>query len=719
MTIPTITEYLGVVPDRREQSAEAFTQAAITWTDYQADTFIPSINTTVEAMNLAVIAVNDDVALSVDAAATASSSANYQGDWFLGAEVLKGQSWSHDGLLWRAKQNSLVEPAEGAFWLLINAAKTISTKTSESAQDFIDSFALKIFQSPTDGLTEISTRTLEGGEVYEVRKVSDGALAAIYSDKNSANEIEQNGTINVSGSDGVVGFYIADGDYTITVNTVSAGFGVGAKGIRYNSITSAILTVQDLAPTLSIRAFDPDGLLDSDVDHTQIIQDSWNFSSVWGFKIIYHAQRYIYSTLDPRTGMNVEGSGKSDCFLITSSTATALDPVLWTIKKADDGNRARSIKIKGFYIGSATSSVATAQDNNPNLGGLCLAACEDSRIEDVRFAGFGQGGMVLARAANGVEGLGFVNTEQDGNYNIGVGLYFVSCGKYNDPQAALWLKYQANSNKFYGVFGKAMNSAHTVGLSYANDNLIIGGSAEACKGVANFKPMLFGGSTLGIVRANTISDMRAEQVTGDAYLLTGGDNCNKNYILRGHTTSVSGEIVNKSAAPNNYVDIQGYFDSPATSSDKDFPPTSTADHADAMQRFNSIRADNQLGALYRTTEKFNEPDNYVEVIDYNTRISPSAGEVMSSWGVHCNDSSSGGQGVNATIRAQTRNTLGALEWVVSAGRESDGLTDVLKISTLGVEILSSATPLIMSSPDGTRYQLTPPNGGGAATWVAV
>lgn len=223
MTIPTITEYLGVVPDRRDQSAEAFTQAAITWTDYQADTFIPSINTTVEAMNLAVIAVNDDVALSVDAAATASSSANYQGDWFLGAEVLKGQSWSHGGLLWRAKQNSLVEPAEGAFWLLINAAKTISTKTSESAQDFIDSFALKIFQSPTDELTEINTRTLLGGQIYEVRKVSDNSLVDIYTDKEGLNPIAQDGESNVSGSDGVVEFYIADGDYYIEVNSVKGG----------------------------------------------------------------------------------------------------------------------------------------------------------------------------------------------------------------------------------------------------------------------------------------------------------------------------------------------------------------------------------------------------------------------------------------------------------------------------------------------------------------
>lgn len=232
MTIPTITEYLGVVPDRRSQSAEAFTQAAISWTDYQADTFIPSINTTVESMNLAVIAVDDNTALAEDAAATASSSANYQGDWFIGAAALKGQSWSHNGFLWRAKQNSVVEPTEGAFWLLINAAKTISTKTSESTQDFIDSFAFKIFQSPTDGLTEIQTRTLFGGDVYEVRKASDDSFADIYIDKEALIPIPQDGTSNVSGSDGVVEFFIDDGDYYVEVDSIESNFAV------YNTVNT-------------------------------------------------------------------------------------------------------------------------------------------------------------------------------------------------------------------------------------------------------------------------------------------------------------------------------------------------------------------------------------------------------------------------------------------------------------------------------------------------
>lgn len=105
-----------------------------------------------------------------------------------------------------------------------NSAEFVATKTSDSAQDFIDSFALKIFQSPTDGLTEINTRTLLGGEVYEVRKVSDGSFADIYIDKEGLTPIAQNGTNNVSGSDGAVVFFVLGQDYYITVGGVRVDF---------------------------------------------------------------------------------------------------------------------------------------------------------------------------------------------------------------------------------------------------------------------------------------------------------------------------------------------------------------------------------------------------------------------------------------------------------------------------------------------------------------
>ncbi len=102
-------------------------------------------------------------------------------------------------------------------------ASQVSTNTSDTVQSFVDSFALKIFQSPTDGgLTEIQTRTVDAGEVYEVRKTSDDSLATIYSDAAGTTEIIQNGTSNASDSAGVVEFYIADGDYYVQVGVIKS-----------------------------------------------------------------------------------------------------------------------------------------------------------------------------------------------------------------------------------------------------------------------------------------------------------------------------------------------------------------------------------------------------------------------------------------------------------------------------------------------------------------
>ena len=93
----------------------------------------------------------------------------------------------------------------------------------------------KIFQSPTDGgLTEIQTLTANAGEVYEVRKTSDDSLATIYSDAAGTTEIVQNGTSNVSGSDGVVKFYIAEGDYYVASGVLSSNFIAGILSVDYS-----------------------------------------------------------------------------------------------------------------------------------------------------------------------------------------------------------------------------------------------------------------------------------------------------------------------------------------------------------------------------------------------------------------------------------------------------------------------------------------------------
>ncbi len=104
-------------------------------------------------------------------------------------------------------------------------ASQVSTNTSDTVQSFADSFALKIFQSPTNGgLTEIQTRTVDADEVYEVRQTSDGSLATIYSDAAGTTEIVQDGASNASDSAGVVGFYIGDGEYYASCESKTSYF---------------------------------------------------------------------------------------------------------------------------------------------------------------------------------------------------------------------------------------------------------------------------------------------------------------------------------------------------------------------------------------------------------------------------------------------------------------------------------------------------------------
>lgn len=463
----------------------------------------------------------------------------------------------------------------------------------------------------------------------------------------------------------------------------------------------------------SIRAFDPDNLLDSDVDHSSVWQSAINASSALGIQILAHPQKYNFSTLELKSGMSILGSGTDKCFLVTSSTAGPLDPILWVLKKADDGTRARNIRIENIYIGSVVSGVSAAQDANPNLGGLCLAACENSVTNNISFGGFGQGGMVLARAAAGVEGLGFVNTTQDGNYNTGQGLFFSSCGKYNSALGAMWFKFSANSNKYLGVFGKGLSGAALLGFESANDNCIFGGASESSLSIARLTP------AAGLnVRGNIIEGIRAEVVSSDAYLLTGGDSCNNNTIIGGHHTGVTGRDVNDDNAGNNRISVINFYRTPAASSSQNFPPSSdvTVNHAAGMQRFNSLKADSQK-PLYKITEAYGSG----AVIEraYNTITACVAGTVLWSSEIFCNDASAGARGYNAAIQARTTDTVGTTAIYVMVGRESDGLTDALKISKNEIEIFGISKALVMASPDGTRYKLTPPNGGGAATWTAV
>lgn len=124
---------------------------------------------------------------------------------------------------------------ENGVWQVLSiTAVQVLLNTTSTVQSFVDSFALKVFQSPTStGLTEIQTRTASGSEVYEVRSTLDGSLATIYSDASGLNKIPQDSSANVSNSDGVVSFYIASGFYSISSSNVTSKFSVDAAKFEW------------------------------------------------------------------------------------------------------------------------------------------------------------------------------------------------------------------------------------------------------------------------------------------------------------------------------------------------------------------------------------------------------------------------------------------------------------------------------------------------------
>ncbi|CAM0033458.1 hypothetical protein VPH184E373B_0072 [Vibrio phage 184E37-3b] len=83
--------------------------------------------------------------------------------------------------------------------------------------------------------------------------------------------------------------------------------------------------------------------------------------------------------------------------------------------------------------------------------------------------------------------------------------------------------------------------------------------------------------------------------------------------------------------------------------------------------------------------------------------------------------------IGGTLREVTRQsfnldsistTVGTSSYTVSLMNSGASLVDILKVHSNGdVESLRPGVGFVASSPDGTRYRLAPPNGGGAAEWV--
>ena len=232
-----------------------------------------------------------------------------------------------------------------------NQASGVTTTAGINAQQFIDNFELKIFQSPTDNLTKVSTFAGGVGVVYEVRKTSDNSLATIYSDKDGVTSIPQNGTANVSNGDAEAVFYIADGSYNITINAASAWF----KTLTASSISLAVkdaisqnpATVQDAIDWYGIfvEEFRQGGDTDSDV----IIKALQYISNLpyTGTRLVFERGRdytwnsthYLYNINNMIIDLNGAYLKRADGVTTSASTTAEITVSSDTQIKVDDASK--------------------------------------------------------------------------------------------------------------------------------------------------------------------------------------------------------------------------------------------------------------------------------------------------------------------------------------------------------------------------------------------
>ena len=167
MTVSTITEYGGTVPDPFTQAAGAFSTNAVNWTTYQANTLVSSINTSIGEFNIDFGLVNnakadaETAATNADnSATTALSASNFKTEWStLTGALNTPASVYHDGAFWQLMTNladvTASEPSptntdwqyySGTRWLSYTASATLNA----NSQNFIEATgAASDFTQPT------------------------------------------------------------------------------------------------------------------------------------------------------------------------------------------------------------------------------------------------------------------------------------------------------------------------------------------------------------------------------------------------------------------------------------------------------------------------------------------------------------------------------------------------------------------------------------------
>lgn len=347
--------------------------------------------------------------------------------------------------------------------------------------------------------------------------------------------------------------------------------------------------------------------------------------------------------------------GEYGCTFVQCIDNSSLDagvPFGSFIRKADDGARVTRAGFRNIYIGSAISSVAASEDEFASVIGLNLCACERTELYNVTLAGFGYAGLVLARAEGGIEGLGFVNTVQDGNHTTGNAVTFVSCGKHGPERAALWLKFKANSNKFQAVYAKPARRVAVI--THGNDNLISGMTAETSESIVYFGAMAWG---------NTIIGARAENLSSHAYDFH--EDARNNTIIGGYYTGVDGNLLNNIENTDNNTAI---IPSRTWLSVTDFPPGSSisTEHSRGCVKVTSLEGGNDQPLIVKH-RNYNQINTYPAIQLWDSKVNGTAGAIIGALDFSNLDSSGGAAGVSVSVRAVFEGSTGQSALVFETG----------------------------------------------------
>ena len=145
MAIPIVPIYAGVVPNRKTQGALDFTNAAVTWTDYQASQLVPGVNMTLTGINDNVAVINgysqaaaDSAEEANDYAVSAASSANFKGLWSsLSGSINVPATVFHKGAFWQLLYNlsnvAASEPSASSNWAFTSGTRWLKVTASQSA----------------------------------------------------------------------------------------------------------------------------------------------------------------------------------------------------------------------------------------------------------------------------------------------------------------------------------------------------------------------------------------------------------------------------------------------------------------------------------------------------------------------------------------------------------------------------------------------------------